>query len=374
MKAGNLINVTIVDDLGNNKFEVIEKDSGLCGTLSVKGRLKKQKDGSIKAWVIDFYEQQNKFYCGNAYFGKYSISEGISKNYIRIISNLYKDIDEIEAEDLSTLKGMANRCLKFDQWDWLTTYQYLGYPNKPYLREFVKETIVQRDKLRESDKSLLNDFASKYSFMLNSMLFHLNQKSNIEYVNYSKPTDDFDQTLWDKLTPDSKENITLVTKLLNSESVFLLMHFFVVLEQEFLHNFIEPFIESLSNEIKESSCDSEKFLRTHKILSGKEHFSLGSIMFIGKLVTDRKALETSIVINEFNKFLGIRVTEFRKLCFEINDYRVNNLSLTKMRNGIAHGDSKVIHSIDSKCYNQIYSLFFKKPTELIIKILSNSMK
>ena len=106
MKAGNLINVTIVDDLGNNKFEVIEKDSGLCGTLSVKGRLKKQKDGSIKAWVIDFYEQQNKFYCGNAYFGKYSISEGISKNYIRIISNLYKDIDEIEAEDLSILKGV----------------------------------------------------------------------------------------------------------------------------------------------------------------------------------------------------------------------------------------------------------------------------
>jgi hypothetical protein len=374
MKAGNLINVTIIDDLENNKFKVIEKVSGLCGTLSVKGRLKKQKDGSIKAWVIDFYENVNTFYCGNAYFGKYSISEGISKKYIRIISNLYNDLDEIETEDLSILKGMANRCLKFDQWDWLTTYQYLGYPNKPYLREFVKETIIQRDKLKESDKRYLNGFASKYSFMLNSMLFHLNQKSCIEYVNYTTPTDDFDQILWDKLTPDSKENITLVTKFLNSESVFLLMHFFVVLEQEFLHNFIEPFIESMSNEIKESSCDSEKFVRTHKILSGKENFSLGSIMFIGKLVTDRKALETSTVINEFNKFLGSRVTEFKKLCFEINDYSINNLSLTKIRNGIAHGDSTVIHSIDSKFYNHIYSLFFKKPTELIIKILSNSMK
>ena len=373
MKVGKLINVKIIDSLDSDKFKVVDNDSGLYGTLSVKGRLKKQKDGTIKAWLIDFYEQKNTFYCGNAYFGKYSISEGISKKYTRIISNLLNDMDEINAEDLSILKGMANRCLKFDQWDWLTTYQYLGFPNKPYLRGFVKDTIIQRDKLREADKSQLSSFVDKYSFMLNSMLFHLNQKSNIEYINYSKPTSEFDQVLWDKLTPDSRENIRLVDKFLNNESVFFLMHFFVVLEQEFFYHFINPFIESTSNEIKNSICDNEKFLRTHKILTGKEHFSLGSIMFIGKLATDKKAMNDSPVINEFNKFLGHNVKGFRKLCFEINDYRVNNLSLTKMRNGIAHGDSLTIQRIDSSCYTQIYSLFFRKPTELIIKILNNSI-
>ena len=55
---------------------------------------------------------------------------------------------EVELEAISELKGMFNRSLRKDQWNWFTVYDRLGYPPK----NEIKYIVSQLDRLRKSLK------------------------------------------------------------------------------------------------------------------------------------------------------------------------------------------------------------------------------
>jgi len=375
MKAGDQIIVKVGQKVAENKFRIVSIDDKISGILNVKGRLKIDKDGSTKAWVIDFDKKFNRILCGNSYFGKYSVSEGISKKYVKIISTLYDKVDTVTQDDISILKGMANRCLKFDQWDWLTTYQYLGFPAKHFLRSFVEDCVDVRNNIKNGNLSNLSSFSKKYSFMLNSMLFHLTLNADIKEDELQDiGILELQEDDWNKLSPDSKNNIKMIKKYFQLNSAFFLMYFFVTLEQEFINNFISPFMEANKNKTSHPSCQNSKYVKIHNILIGKENFSLGAIHFLGKAIRDEEALKQSWAIYSFEKYLKTRKEEFISLCFEISNCRINKYNLSRMRNGIAHGEPEIISNIPPSTNADLYNLLFRKPQEFILKILRNSLK
>lgn len=46
-------------------------------------------------------------------------------------------LDDLSPDSISELKGMFNRCVREDQWDWFTVHAELGNPSKRGMREIV---------------------------------------------------------------------------------------------------------------------------------------------------------------------------------------------------------------------------------------------
>ncbi|MBA2782127.1 MAG: cold shock domain-containing protein [Rubrobacteraceae bacterium] len=57
----------------------------------------------------------------------------------------------VELEAVSELKGMFNRSLKKDQWDWFTVYEKLGHPPRKQMAYFVSKLTELRKVLKEQD-------------------------------------------------------------------------------------------------------------------------------------------------------------------------------------------------------------------------------
>ena len=67
-------------------------------------------------------------------------------------------------DDISIVKGLFNRIIKQDQWDWFTVYMYFDYPNYIENREFVSllaglRTVIKNNNLEEIKK--LNHYRLK---------------------------------------------------------------------------------------------------------------------------------------------------------------------------------------------------------------------
>lgn len=375
MKIGTQLKLKLGEQINENTYNVICLKSNIAGVLKVKGRLRTYGDGTTNGWVMEYNPKVPRFMCGNSYFGKYSISENISRKYVKILTTLFESPELIKDEDISYLKGMCNRCIKKDQWDWYTTFQYLGYPSFKILRNYVDDSKIIRDEIRTKNYQNLESFKEKYSYLLNSMLFHLRAQSNQgDDLTNKSPITQLNETYWQKLSPDSQENIRLLKQISNTNSAYFLMHFFVTLEQEFFNNFVSPFIDYQRNTLQIPAIYHGSYFRTHNILTGDSHFSLGSIFFLGNSVTNNGALNQSQAIREFSNFLGSRKSIFQNLCNEISSASIKGLSLSKLRNGIAHGNPETLAEIDQEIYNNLFNILFLSPSHLIIKILDNSLK
>jgi cold shock CspA family protein len=57
----------------------------------------------------------------------------------------------VELEEVSELKGMFNRSIKKDQWDWFTVYERLGHPPRKQMAYFVSKLAELRKSLKEKD-------------------------------------------------------------------------------------------------------------------------------------------------------------------------------------------------------------------------------
>lgn len=54
------------------------------------------------------------------------------------------EIGEVVPDLLSEAKGMVNRCVREDQWDWFTVYTDLGSPPRPVLRQVASHLVPLR--------------------------------------------------------------------------------------------------------------------------------------------------------------------------------------------------------------------------------------
>ena len=76
-------------------------------------------------------------------FGMAPISSTMRERYDKAVQSVFDFIlenttlDSITPEDISELKGMFNRCVREDQWDWFSVHAELGNPSKRDMRAIV---------------------------------------------------------------------------------------------------------------------------------------------------------------------------------------------------------------------------------------------
>lgn len=59
--------------------------------------------------------------------------------------------DKVQLDAVSELKGMFNRSLRKDQWNWFTVYDRLGYPPQRDMRFIVSRLVQLRKSLKEDE-------------------------------------------------------------------------------------------------------------------------------------------------------------------------------------------------------------------------------
>ena len=85
-------------------------------------------------WILEINFEKREVTVGDSDFGRLPISDRMRPRYgqaldagLKIIGNP-KDGLFVSADALSDLKGMFNRCVRQDQWDWFSVYYLLGRP------------------------------------------------------------------------------------------------------------------------------------------------------------------------------------------------------------------------------------------------------
>lgn len=95
-------------------------------------------------------------------FGMAPLSKTMSGRYDSAVDTLSLFLadqippSKIELETISEVKGMFNRCLRKDQWDWFTVYEKLGHPPRKQMMYFVSQLVELRKSLKDEDVERAN--------------------------------------------------------------------------------------------------------------------------------------------------------------------------------------------------------------------------
>ncbi|SRR5579875_451580 len=96
-------------------------------------------------WVYGIDLREEQLLLSDSTFGRLPISDRMRPRYIQgleaalaIIANPNASVIGL-APALSEAKGMMNRCLRKDQWDWLTVYNILGQPERQVLHQVAEQ-------------------------------------------------------------------------------------------------------------------------------------------------------------------------------------------------------------------------------------------
>jgi hypothetical protein len=108
-------------------------------------------------WVYRLERETKTVYLTLSRFGVYPISDRMWSRYncavdatLDFLSSGTPDGKQT-AQSLSEVKGMYNRTLRRDQWDWFSVYEALGRPSEPEARKVVEWLVNLRTALVGAD-------------------------------------------------------------------------------------------------------------------------------------------------------------------------------------------------------------------------------
>ena len=119
-------------------------------------------------------------------------TEQSNKHAIEIVCNYVIDdtqgirVDVVD--EISVVKGIFNRVVKQDQWDWFTNYMYLDYPPYKDLARIVSALVALRKAILENNN---DNHLQAISQLINSnfliycdqyLSFDINNETNVEYI------------------------------------------------------------------------------------------------------------------------------------------------------------------------------------------------
>ena len=166
MIIGDEVKVRVLEKISENKVRVEEIESGQNGILLIKDNIVVNENEVLLVWVINI---DKELVFGNSKFGSKEISYNLKLKYQYAIQNIFENPSVISDIDISNLKGMVNSCIKKDQPDWLITYSFLGHPSRSIMGEFICESVIVRNALREKNIEPLLKFRKKFIYLLKSM-------------------------------------------------------------------------------------------------------------------------------------------------------------------------------------------------------------
>lgn len=370
-QVGRPAKIRVIKQVNPSLAVVYDEETGKMGDLSIKGLLKTTHDGLVKnAWLLRVNPDGSGFY-GNSFFGKWDIRPQIQEQYLKAIDALYKRPDQIEADELSILKGMCNRCIKKDQWDWFTTYVFLGYPDREQLKRFVERIIILRQEVLAGNHSGVIPFRDEFTWMLSSIHYFLKSDCSISDIDTTIPMAHIDPAVWERLSEDSRMNVIIAEKTASNASHFLLMHYFAILESEFRRELIRPFQNRYRRDLQNIQCVDEFEKPTHDILCGKKSFTLGAAKFLAELVSRSESFVSSSAIKLFQRYLSDRRDDFVSICYIISEAKIVSKPLLVVRNKLAHGEASPLAASKQgpQAIQELQALLFTPPAELLKRIV-----
>lgn len=98
-------------------------------------------------------------------FGSAPISKVMQGRYDSAVSSVLSfletnDNSGVDAESISEVKGMFNRCVRKDQWDWFSVYEQLGSPTHHDSRQIVLLLVNMRRFLQGQEPDKLSSIRS----------------------------------------------------------------------------------------------------------------------------------------------------------------------------------------------------------------------
>ena len=93
---------------------------------------------------------------------------------------------KVPLDDISELKGMFNRCLRKDQWDWFSVFTKFGEPSHKHMRRIVNNLQTLRRSIITDDQESIE--SAKQQLIDNNLLLYLHTYQ--EDINSSSGSDD----------------------------------------------------------------------------------------------------------------------------------------------------------------------------------------
>ena len=110
-------------------------------------------------------------------FGMAPISGRMRERYNGAVQNASDfiagriSLEEASPESFSELKGMLNRCVRQDQWDWFSVYSKFGRPPFARMRHIAGELItLRRGCLERDEETVANSIAKLHGLGLRELL------------------------------------------------------------------------------------------------------------------------------------------------------------------------------------------------------------
>lgn len=119
-------------------------------------------------------------------FGMAPLSDTMRERYDNAVRTLIFFLraeiiaSEVELNSVSELKGMFNRSLRKDQWDWFTVYEQLGHPPRGEMHYFVSELTNLRINLRDRDAESIE--RTRNDLLSSTLLHYLDCWWNVEVL------------------------------------------------------------------------------------------------------------------------------------------------------------------------------------------------
>ena len=123
-------------------------------------------------------------------FGMAPISDRMRERYdwaVQSVSDFLEGrirLDEVCPESFSELKGMVNRCVRQDQWDWFTVYSEFGRPPVPKMRRVAEEITNLRRACLNDDEEVVTASIERLSTLgLRELLVNYQRKPQVPSQN-----------------------------------------------------------------------------------------------------------------------------------------------------------------------------------------------
>jgi hypothetical protein len=165
VKVGDTVATQIEARLADDRWSCTVEGlaEGWSATLKTRVPRVYASGDTISLWVRSVDRQRQAWHLSDDNFGRFTISPNLLVRFTAAADTIIEVIncraanDPLLAGSVSEVKGMLNRCVRQDQWDWLTVYHACGSPTYRRMHDGVAWCIELRDAVRASHDSAVRE-------------------------------------------------------------------------------------------------------------------------------------------------------------------------------------------------------------------------
>ena len=278
-----------------------------------------------------------------------------NKYYLDYIQNAINNFEDVKIENLN--KKMAS----------------LQHENEQLLsdKKSMEETM---DVLKKQIAKLGDDSSRTEYEKVEAIAKRIYAMMPDETSDTNKTEHKFNE-IWVKLSDDTRKDINRAIRFFQDMGSIDVALFLMIrnVEREFARHFFIPFQKSnLFKNMGFSLCSNHRYVKTDEALKDTtKHPTMGNIPYIGKAVSTKNALDASVAIAAFSKFLGNSKTQFCDICKNIESYRVGikKNKIVDIRNIFAHGNDDKNSAYDKTSYDDVVKFLYEPPLQILFKIV-----